>query len=65
MASAPQPQIVTRGASPEEAAAAVAAIERFRRDTAPVALPAGAPEPGPWKRAALAEAVARQPDLSL
>jgi hypothetical protein len=49
--------------SPEEAAAVIAAIEQFLRDTAP--LPAPNPEPAmsPWKRAALAEGVARQPDL--
>ena len=42
-------------ASPEEAAAVVAAIEQFLRDTAPP--PARVPErPSPWVRAARLEA---------
>ena len=46
--------------SPEEAAAVIAAIERFIRDTAPPV--ATAPEgPGPWVRAALLEGVDREP----
>ena len=44
-----------RRASPEEAAAVVAALERFMRDTAPHARPA-APRRNPWLRAALLEA---------
>ena len=48
-------------ASPEEAAAVVAAIEQFLRDTAP------APQPverkmNPWLRAGLFENVGLQPD---
>ena len=52
----PQLRIVAPGASPEEAAAVVAALERFMRDTAP--RPAPPPPPGPpaWARAALLEA---------
>jgi hypothetical protein len=48
-------------ASPEEAAAVVAAIEQFLRDTAPA--PA-APEcaMNPWLRAGLYENVGLQPD---
>jgi hypothetical protein len=48
-------------ASPEEAAAVVAAIEQFLRDTAPA--PA-APERAmnPWLRAGLYENVGLQPD---
>ena len=48
-------------ASPEEAAAVIAAVEQFLRDTAPprVAAPAG---PAPWQRAALLEGVGREPD---
>jgi hypothetical protein len=46
-------------ASPEEAAAIVAAIDRFMRATAPV--PAAAPNgPDPWLRAAILEGVARE-----
>ena len=40
----PQLQIVAPNASPEEAAAVVAALERFMRDTAPPPAPTG---PGP------------------
>jgi hypothetical protein len=48
--------------SPEEAAAVVAAIEQFTRDTAPVLAPA--PSVSPWKRAALIEGVTRWPDTT-
>ena len=57
-----RPRLELRGssASPEEAAAVIAAIERFIRDTAPpvATVPAG---PGPWVRAALLEGVDREP----
>jgi hypothetical protein len=47
-------------ASPEEAAAVIAAIEQFMRDTAPPVAPE--PQgPGPWVRAALLEGVDREP----
>jgi hypothetical protein len=47
-------------ASPEEAAAVIAAIEQFLRDTAPP--PAATAEPpNPWVRAALLEGVERAP----
>lgn len=47
-------------ASPIEAAALVAALERFMRETAPTALaPSGGPDP--WRRAALLEGVSREP----
>ena len=57
----PQLRIVAPSASPQEAAAVVAAIERFLRDTAP---PLAAPEPArnPWQRAALLEGTGREPD---
>jgi hypothetical protein len=42
-------------ASPEEAAAVVAAIEQFIRDTAPSPAPAGGPAMSPWLRAGLFE----------
>jgi len=57
----PKLEIVAPSASPEEAAAVVAAVERFLRDTAPPAAPADAP-PNPWVRAARLEAVDRHPD---
>jgi hypothetical protein len=58
-----RPRLELRGssASPEEAAAVIAAVEQFLRDTAPP--PAPAPErPSGWIRAALVEGVEREPD---
>jgi hypothetical protein len=58
---APKPrlQLIAPSASPEEAAAVVAALERFMRATAPVALPA--PQASdPWRRAAILEGVERE-----
>jgi hypothetical protein len=56
----PKLSIVAPSATPEEAAAVVAALERFMRETAP--RPA-APAPGrnPWQLAALREGVTRAP----
>ena len=54
----PQLRIVAPAASPEEAAAVVAALERFMRETAPTAAPAPPPVSG-WLAAARAEAVER------
>jgi hypothetical protein len=48
-------------ASPEEAAAVVAAIEQFLRDTAPAPAAAG-PAMSPWLRAGLFENVGLHPD---
>jgi hypothetical protein len=60
----PRLEIVAPSASPEEAAAVVAAVERFLRDTAPP--PAPAPEPpNAWIRAARQEAVDRFPESNL
>jgi hypothetical protein len=56
----PRLQLVTPTASPEEAAAVIAAVERFLRDTAPPPAPAE-PEPSRWVRAARREAVERSP----
>jgi hypothetical protein len=58
----PQLRIVAPAASPEEAAAVVAALERFMRDTAPVLAPQPAPAQSPWTRAALLEATGNAPD---
>ena len=58
----PKLSIVAPNASPEEAAAVVAALERFMRETAPRPAPAG-PAPNPWQQAALHEGVAREPVL--
>jgi hypothetical protein len=63
----PKLEIVAPSASPEEAAAVVAAVERFLRDTAP---PPAPPAPGRagqsrWVRAARLEAVDRHPGRDL
>lgn len=56
----PKLSIVAPGASPEEAAAVVAALERFMRETAPQPVPP-APKRSRWQEAALHEGVAREP----
>jgi hypothetical protein len=56
----PQLELVAPGASPEEAAAIVAALERFMRETAPVIVAAD-PTPNPWFRAGLLESLEREP----
>ncbi len=56
----PRLSIVAPGASPEEAAAVVAAIEQFMRATAPPLAPE-LPQESPWRRAALLEGVQRDP----
>jgi hypothetical protein len=58
----PKLRIVAPNASPEEAAAVVAALEQFMRETAPRPAPPP-PAPNPWQQAALQEAVARTPEL--
>ncbi len=60
----PQLKIVAPAASPEEAAAVVAALEQFMRATAPAPAPE---ESGPdaWVRAALLEGVDREPHRGL
>ncbi len=57
----PRYEIVAPSASPEEAAAIVAALERFMRETAPPPAPR-AERPNPWLRAGLFEATGREPD---
>ena len=52
----PRLRIVAPGASPEEAAAVVAALERFMRDTAPTPAPRPSARMTPWAQAALLEA---------
>jgi hypothetical protein len=49
-------------ASPEEAAAVIAAIEQFLRDTTPPSAPEE-PKESPWVLAARREAVERDPGL--
>ena len=54
----PQLQIIAPAASPAEAAAIAAALERFMRETAP--RPSRMEESlDPWRRAAILEGVAR------
>jgi hypothetical protein len=54
-------ELVTPAPSPEEAAAVIAAVERFLRDTAP---PPAPPQerPSAWGRAARLEGVGLAPD---
>jgi hypothetical protein len=56
-----RPRLELRGSSatPEEAAAVMAAVEQFLRDTAPP--PAEQPRESRWIRAARLEAVDREP----
>jgi hypothetical protein len=51
--------LVAPSASPEEAAAVVAALERFMRATSPPAAPVAQPPDG-WQRAAILEGVERE-----
>jgi hypothetical protein len=57
-------RIVAPNVSPEEAAAVIAAVQRFIRDTAPATVPAP-PARNPWQRAALLEGVDRAPQAPL
>jgi hypothetical protein len=62
MASAhPRLRLTAAGASPEEAAAIVAALERFMRATAPPRAASGGDAPDGWRRTALLEGVSRTP----
>jgi hypothetical protein len=59
----PRIELVAPAASPQEAAAIVAALERFMRDTAP----AGTPRPDPpdrWREAAILESVRRDEQVA-
>jgi hypothetical protein len=56
----PQLEIVAPAADPAEAAAIMAALERFMRDTAPTPAPTAEPLSG-WIRAARLEAVDHSP----
>jgi hypothetical protein len=58
----PQLRIVAPAASPQEAAAIVAALERFMRDTTPTPAPRQAPATPAWARAGLLEATGYGPD---
>ncbi len=56
----PKLDLVAPGASPEEAAAIVAALERFMRETAPVPAPVEKRQ-NPWYRRGLLESIEREP----
>lgn len=57
----PKLELIAPSASPDEAAAIVAALERFMRETAPrLAAPAG--DLDRWTRAAMLEGVASGPE---
>jgi hypothetical protein len=60
----PQLELIAPSASPEEAAAVVAALERFMRATAPAAAPAAEALDG-WVRAARIEGVSRESETDL
>ena len=60
----PRLTIVAPNASPEEAAAVVAALERFMRATAPTPAPP-APARDAWEQAARHEGVRRAPEPPL
>jgi hypothetical protein len=56
--------IVAPNASPEEAAAVIAAVQQFIRNTAPAPVSAP-PARNPWQQAALLESVDRAPAAPL
>jgi hypothetical protein len=56
-------QLIAPCASPEEAAAIVAALERFVRATAPA--PGATQAPDAWQRAAILEGITREDDWDL
>jgi hypothetical protein len=60
----PKLELTTRSASPEEAAAIVAALERFMRATTPAATPPATAVDG-WRRAAALEGVSRDPGVDV
>ena len=55
----PPLKVIAPSASPEEAAAVVAAIERFVRATAPAAAPAVEPADR-WRQVAILEGISRE-----
>jgi hypothetical protein len=59
----PRLRLEGSSASPEEAAAVIAAVEQFLRDTLPPAAPP-APAAEPWLRAARLEAAGYPPDAT-
>jgi hypothetical protein len=63
MSPRPDLEVIVPRASEEEAAAIVAAVQQFSRDTAPLAAPATIePALSAWKLAGLLDGISRQPD---
>jgi hypothetical protein len=60
----PRLEIHGTSASPEEAAAVIAAIEQFLRDTAPPPADSESTAISPWVRTARLEAVERDPGVT-
>ena len=56
----PKLELIAPGVSEEEAAAVIAAVEQFMRETAPVPAPVE-DAPNPWYRAGLLESLDREP----
>jgi hypothetical protein len=57
-------QAIPSSASPEEAAAIVAALGRFMRDTAPTPSAGTPAPPDAWHAAAILEGVSRDPSVA-
>jgi hypothetical protein len=57
----PRLELHGSSATPEEAAAVIAAVEQFLRDTAPPPAPEETTKPSPWVQAARREAIDRAP----
>jgi hypothetical protein len=57
----PKLRIVAPAASPVQAAAIVAALEQFMRDTAPLPAPPAPSGPAPWTHAGLLEGTGYAP----
>jgi hypothetical protein len=58
-------QVIAPSASPEEAAAVVAALERFMRATAPAPVAASSEGSDPWQRAAILEGVEKDSETDV
>ena len=56
----PKLELIAPGVSEEEAAAVIAAVEQFMRETAPVPAPVEDRQ-NPWYRAGLLESLDREP----
>jgi hypothetical protein len=59
------PKLVAPSATPEEAAAVVAGLERFMRATAPALVAASSEGSDPWRRAAILEGVEKDSEADV